>query len=215
MEFVDLKAELREKGKSSSRKLRKSGKTPAILYGAGTEPLALAVNERDFLMAVHGRSKGVFVNLGIEGEKKKHTTMVREIQRHPVKGTLIHTDFQKIVMSEKIHASVPVTVVGQALGVKEGGILEHGLWDVEVAALPKDVPDHIEIDISELNVGDTLRVSDLPPLEGVEMLTHSEDVLVTVVPPKVVVEEVVTEEVVEEPERIGEKKAEEEEKPES
>ncbi len=207
MEFVDLKAELRESGKKFARRLRKLKKIPAVLYGEGVESLPLTVDERDFLAVTHGRTLNVFIKLAVE--EKNYNAMVKEVQRHPVKPLFLHVDFQKIAMKEKIHASVPITVVGESIGVKEGGILEHGLREIEVSALPKDIPDHIEVDVTELKIGDTLRVSDLSSIDGVEILSHPEDVVLTVVPPKVVVEEVVAEKVVEEPELIRKEAGEE------
>lgn len=211
-----MKVEKREVGKSASRRLRSVGKVPAILYGEKIEPLPLVVNVRDLVFLFRKSMGGsIIVKLEIEGEKRGHTVLIKEIQRHPARRSYVHIDFQKIAMDEKIHASVPLKIVGEAPGVKEGGVLQHVLWEVEVEALPKDLPDHIEVDVGELNIGDTIRVLDLPQIEGLETLTNSEEIVLSIVPPTVVKEvEEVAEEVEEavEPEVIGEKVEEEEEK---
>lgn len=209
-----MKVEKRETGKSASRRLRSVGKAPAILYGEKIEPLPLAVNVRDLVFLFRKSAGGsMIVKLEIEGEKGGHTVLIKEIQRHPARRSYVHIDFQKIAMDEKIHAFVPLKIFGEALGVKEGGVLQHVLWEVEVEALPKDLPDRIEVDVGELNIGDTVRVLDLPQIEGLGILTNSEEIVLSIVPPTVIKEvEEVAEEVEEavEPEVIGEKKVEEE-----
>ncbi|MDI6822578.1 MAG: 50S ribosomal protein L25 [Actinomycetota bacterium] len=212
MKIIELKARRRDTGKGASRKLRTVGEIPAVLYGEGIESYPLAVDVRDFIHLIRSEGLNVIVKLKVEGDRgdpsrpprrvgvdrKDCTAIIKEIQRDPLKDFYLHIDFQKIAMDEKISTMVPITIVGEAPGVKEGGVLQHGLWEVEVEALPKDLPDCIEVDVSALGIGDAVRVSDLPKPEGVEILTSPDEVLVSIVPPTAIVKEVAEEEEVEE-----------------
>lgn len=217
MEIAELKVKSREKkGKSAARRLRQTGFIPAVLYGEKLKTVSLAINLKDFADLLKTEAgTNVIVKLEIEGQSKAQTAIIKEIQKHHTKDYYIHVDFLKIAMDEVIEAEVPVTVVGESPGVKEGGVLQHGLWEIQVKALPKDLPDHFEIDISSLAIGEAVRIADLPPLEGVEILISEEETVVSVVPPtELKEEELVVEEA--EPELVGEEKeaeeAEEEEK---
>ncbi|MEW6189234.1 MAG: 50S ribosomal protein L25/general stress protein Ctc [Actinomycetota bacterium] len=194
MKIIGLKARHRDTGKSAAKKLRAVGEIPAVLYGEGIESCPLAVDVRDFIHLIRSEGLNVIVKLKVEGDRGDYTAIIKEIQRDALKDFYLHVDFQKIAMNEKISTIVPLTIVGEAPGVKEGGVLQHGLWEVEVEALPKDLPDCIEVDVSALGIGDSVRVSDLPKREGVEILTSLEEVLVSIVPPTAIVEEVVEEE---------------------
>ena len=211
MEIAELKVKSREeKGKSASRRLRAAGFVPAVLYGEKLETASLAISLKDFANLLKTEAgTNIIVKLEIEGQSKSQTAIIKEIQKHSTKDYYLHVDFLKIAMDEAIEAQVPVTVVGDSPGVKEGGVLQHGLWEIQVKALPKDLPDHFEVDISKLAIGEAVRVADLPLLEGVEVLTGDEETVVSVVPPtELKEEELVTEEA--EPELVGEKREEEE-----
>lgn len=212
MELVDLKVKLREeKGKSVSRKLRATGQIPAIFYGEKIKTVPLVVETKDFTAVVHTEAgANVLLNLKIEGLGKNETAIIKDIQRDPLKDSFLHVDFMKIALDEKITTTVPVTVVGESPGVKEGGVLQHGLWEIEVEALPADLPEKFEVDVSGLDIGDSLRVSDLLQPKGVEILSGVEETVVSVVPPTVVKEEEVVEEELVEPELVGAEAAEEE-----
>ncbi len=190
MKIIELKARRRDTGKGAARKLRTVGEIPAVLYGEGIESCPLAVDVRDFIHLIRSEGLNVIVKLKVEGDRGGCTAIIKEIQRDPLKDFYLHVDFQKIAMDEKISTMVPITIVGEAPGVKEGGVLQHGLWEAEVEALPKDLPDCIEVDVSALGIGDAVRVSDLPKPEGVEILTSPDEVLVSIVPPTAIVEEV-------------------------
>lgn len=209
MDLVEMKVEKRDTGKSNIKKMRNDGKIPAIFYGHGIDPIALAVDAQTFGTVIRGEAgTNVILQLNIEGSKKGQTAIVKEIQKHPVKDYFFHIDFLKITMDEKIQARVPVNVVGESAGVKEGGVLQHGLWEVEVQALPKDLPENLELDVSELQIGDTIRVGDLTVPEEVEVLTDVEETVASVVPPtELKEEELVVEE--EEPELVGAEEGEE------
>ncbi len=193
-----LKAEKREgSGKGVARKLRAAGRVPAVLYGQGAESMSLSVDAKDLFHLLHtGAGTNVLVDLTVDG--KRHLALPREIQRDHVRGQYVHVDFLEVRRDEKVTVSVPVRVMGESPGVKGGGVLEHHLWELQVECLPTAVPDGIDADISELNVGDGLRVGDIVPPEGVTFLTSPDESVVSVVTPQArVVEEAVPAEVAE------------------
>jgi large subunit ribosomal protein L25 len=188
---LKLKAEKREdSGKGAARKLRAAGRVPAVLYGHGVGPMPVSVDARDLFHVLHGSAgTNVLVDLQVDGAQ--HLSLPREIQRDHVRGRYLHVDFLAVRRDETVTVSVPVRVVGESPGVKAGGVIEHHLWDLQVECLPGDVPDGIEADVSKLQVGDSLRVADLLPPQGVSVLTPLEESVVAVVIPQVrVVEEV-------------------------
>ena len=188
---LKLEAEKRdESGKGAARKLRARGRVPAVLYGHGVGPVSVSVGAKDLYRVLHGSAgTNVLVNLTVDGAE--HLALPREIQRDHVRGRYVHVDFLAVRRDEKVTVSVPVRVVGESPGVKVGGVVEHHLWELQVECLPGDVPDGIDADVSELQVGDSLRVSDIVAPEGVIVLTPPEESLLSVVVPQVrVVEEV-------------------------
>jgi large subunit ribosomal protein L25 len=188
---LKLKAEKREdSGKGAARKLRAAGRVPAVLYGHGVGPMAVSVDARDLFHVLHGSAgTNVLVDLQVDGAQ--HLSLPRVIQRDHVRGRYLHVDFLAVRRDETVTVSVPVRVVGESPGVKAGGVIEHHLWELQVECLPGDVPDGIEADVSKLQVGDSLRVADLLPPQGVSVLTPLEDSVIAVVIPQVrVVEEV-------------------------
>lgn len=184
MKIVELKAEQRQRtGKNACRKVRLAGKIPAVLYGEKIEPEPIMVDARDFYTKTHGEAgASVIFKLKVEGGKS-HDTIIKNIHRHPLKNSLMHIDFLKIALDEKIHAAVPVTLIGESPGVKAGGVLQHGTWEITVEALPKDIPEHIEIDISNLEIGTSLKAADLTAPEGVTILSDPEEIVVTCLQP--------------------------------
>ena len=182
---VTLKAEKRDgAGKGVARKIRATGKVPAVLYGPTQEALTLVVGERDLWHALHtDAGTNVLVNLSVDGDS--FLTMPREVQRDIVRGTLLHVDFLQIRRDVAIEVDVPVQLVGDSIGVTEGGVIEHHLWELHVECLPTAVPEHIEADITNLAVNDALHVSDVTAPEGVTILTPPEETVVAVVPPPV------------------------------
>ncbi len=176
-----------EKGKQAAKKLRRSGLIPAVLYGHRFEPLHLALREKTFLAALR-RERGLhgLVKLKVEGaEDGEHTVLVKEVQRDPLKDHILHVDLQKVHDHEEIQATVSLHFTGEAVGVKAGGILNHYLYEVRVQCLPKDLPDFIEVDVSHLNLKESLRVADLPRLEGIKYLNKPEEVVAAVTPKRV------------------------------
>lgn len=187
MEQVTLRADTgRAGGSRPSRRLRREGNVPAIVYGRGMDPLSVAVDQRELYTVLHTEA-GSNVLITLEVGKDKHLTVAREIQRHPVRGEIIHLDFLRISMDEPIDAEVGIDFEGTPVGVREeGGIVETVQATVMIKALPGAVPSSIAIDIAELGVGDSLKVADLPELEGVEYTANPEMTLVTVQLPQVV-----------------------------
>jgi large subunit ribosomal protein L25 len=183
-----LVAEKREEsGKGVARKLRAAGRVPAVLYGHGMEPIALSVDSRELIHVFHtGAGTNVLVDLIVDGDD--HLAMAREIQRDHIKGRFMHVDFLVVSRDQVISVSVPVRVIGESVGVKAGGVLEHHLWEVQVECLPTDVPEAIEADVSELEIGMSLKVSDLSAPEGVTITSNIEDSVVAVQQPQARVE---------------------------
>jgi len=199
-----IKAKIRnELGKSGVKKLRKEGFLPAVVYGAGEETLPLKIDKREFLKFLQStRGESVLIKLSIN--RKVKTAILKDIEREPVTGEVLHVDFQVLHKGEKVSVTVPITLVGTPEGVKMGGIMEHILREIEIRALPTKIPSHIEIDVSTLKIGDSLHVRDLK-LEDVEILEDEEATIVTVIAPKrVEVVEEVPEEEVEVPEKVEE-----------
>ena len=183
MAEVKLKVDVREgRGKTAARRARSSGKVPGVVYGRGMEPVPVEVDRREFLTALH-TDAGMNVLLELQLNGKKVLTLARELQRDPVKGTLLHADFVQIDVTQAVDVEVPVHVVGEAAGVKEGGVLEQPLFTVHVRCLPTDVPEHIEAEISHLNIGDALRVGDLPKSDKYEITNNPEAAVVSIAAP--------------------------------
>jgi large subunit ribosomal protein L25 len=170
LEFIDLKAKTRQtRGNSPARKLRREGQTPAVLYGPGSDPTPLAVNTHELELVLKASQAGqVFVNLDIEAVGARQA-LLKELQRHPVKGTYIHADFYEIDLNRKIHVKVPVTTRGQAKGVELGGMLQIIRRELEVHCVPHSIPESIEIDITDLDIGESVHVEELPLGPDVEI----------------------------------------------
>ncbi|HVL64629.1 MAG TPA: 50S ribosomal protein L25/general stress protein Ctc [Actinomycetota bacterium] len=183
MAEVRLKAIKREDtGKGSARKARAAGRVPGILYGRGMQPVPLAVDRREFVTALH-TDAGINVLLDIDLDGQTTLALTRDLQRDPVKGTLLHADFLAIDRKTEIDVEVPVHLTGEPAGVKEGGVLEHPLFSVHLKCLPGAVPESIEVDVAALAIGDSLRVGDLPKSGDYEIVTDAETVVASVVAP--------------------------------
>lgn len=180
-----LKATKRDgRGKGPSRRLRAAGQIPATVYGHGMEPMSVAVDARELYHTLHTEA-GQNVLIDLQVGSKHHLTLPREIQRDHVKGLFVHVDFLAVSRDEVIHVDVPVQLVGESHGVKEGGVIEHHAWEVRVECLPGDVPESIEADITQLGIGDSIRVSDLVAPSGATITSNLEDIVVSVVTPPI------------------------------
>ena len=169
-------------GKGAARKLRAAGRVPAVLYGHDQETIALTVDAREMFHVLHSAGgSNVLLDLMVDGQA--HLAMPREVQVNRIHNTLIHIDFLAVSRTETITVDVPIVEVGNAAGVKEGGVVEHHLRDLHVECLPQDVPDHIEVDITALNIGDMIHVRDVVVPAGVTVLTNPEDAVLSVITP--------------------------------
>ncbi len=186
-ERIKLQVEPRERtGSRESRRLRSRGLIPGILYGRGAEPHAIAVPERDLRRALTGGSgMHTILDVVLDGESATHASILKDFQQDPLRGKLIHVDLQEVRLDVAIIAAVTVILVGaeDAPGVREGGALSQVAREVNVEALPMEVPEHLELDVSAMVMGDTLRIADLAAHEGVTLLDDPETVLATLTMP--------------------------------
>ncbi len=186
MNIRELSVEPRDAvGKGAVGRLRREGRVPAVLYGGGNAPVSLSVSPLDVQRTIQGHGGGgVLVNLMLPGSTEPRTAVVRELQYHPVRDTLVHVDFQAVRMDEEITVEVPIHVVGEAAGVKDqSGVLALLLRTVEVACLPSLIPDRIDIDVSALRIHDVATVANLQLPDGVRVTAPASQPVVTVAPP--------------------------------
>jgi large subunit ribosomal protein L25 len=197
-------------GSRHTRRLRKQGLIPGVLYGKGTAR-AIVVGERELRGALTGRSGlHAILDVVIEGQTTPHHAVLKEYQENPIRGTITHVDFHEVRLDQPIRASVAVQFVGESPGVKEGGVLQQVTRELNVEALPGNIPEHVEADLSRLEIGDSFRLEDLRPVEGVTFLDDPhETVLATCTVPRALAE--LEEAEAEEEEAEGEEAAEGEE----
>jgi large subunit ribosomal protein L25 len=182
-----------ETGKGAARRARAAGRVPAVLYGHGMDPVHLSVDAREFGHALR-TDAGTNVLIELSVGRTKHLALAKEIQRNPVRGSFIHIDFLAVQRGETVEVRVPVPLVGESPGVREGGIADQDLHEILVEAEVTAVPDSVQADISGLNIGDVLRVSDLKAPEGATILEDPEASVVSIVAPAVEEEEPTEEE---------------------
>jgi len=169
-----LEAQPREAGtKNDAKRVRKEGKIPAVVYGAGKDSLSITVDPRVVTRILNSETgHNTIFDLTLSGEKTK--AMIVDWQYEPIKGRLLHIDLKRIALDKVLRVSVPIFLVGESAGVKqEGGIMEQMLREVEIECLPADIPSHIDADVSQLTFGKVLRVSDLPKMEKIKFLTDA------------------------------------------
>ncbi|MCK4404580.1 MAG: 50S ribosomal protein L25/general stress protein Ctc [candidate division Zixibacteria bacterium] len=214
MKEIVLKVRPREKmGKEHAKKLRRSGFIPAVVYGPETPSVLLEIETKSFYALLRGGlGENILLTLTMGDEKDGgRKVLIKEIQRDPVKGDVQHVDFHQISLTKKLSIEVPIHLMGAPVGVKDGGILQHVLRELEVECLPTAIPEKIEVDVNHLKIGDSIHVADIK-VENVEILSDPESSIVSVVPPTVFKEvEVAPVVAEEEPEVITEKKEEEKE----
>ena len=198
MEQIELRAESRDVFGKKTKRLRRSGLIPATLYGPRTEPVSLQVRERDLRSVLDRAGTHQLISLRIDQADRPRMTLAREIQRDVITHSLLHVDLYEVVMTERITAETPLTLVGEAPAVAmKAGLLVRGLDSVQVQCLPSELPEYIDVDVRVLEEKDqAILVKDLVVDEAIEILTNPEEVIVKVLPIKeMVVEEVVEEEV--------------------
>ncbi len=186
MEQVSLRAETgRRTGSRSSRRLRRTGGVPAIVYGRGLDPQTVSVDRRELYGVLHTEA-GLNALITLSVDDDEYLTVAREIQRDPVRGEIVHLDFLQISLDEAIQAEVGIEFLGEPQGVKEGGVVETVRTSVIIEALPTAIPSTIALDIAGLGIGDSASISDLPDLEGVSYVDDPDTTLVTVIIPAVI-----------------------------
>lgn len=211
MEKITLNVTVRQKtGKGGARQLRSQGIIPCVIYKAG-QSTAAQISAKELLpfMNIATREK-IFVTLKLDNTEKQ--AILKDYQVDPVTGKLLHVDFMEVSATEKIRVTVPVILVGEPIGVKQDkGVLQHGISEIEIEAIPEKIPGHIEVDVSGLEVGDSIHVGDIKFEEGIKVISDPDEVIATVTVEEEEVEVAASEETVE-PEVIKKgKKAEEQE----
>lgn len=194
MAMSTLKAFPRESsGKGGARKLRGTGRVPAVVYGHGDAPRAIAVDAHELTLLMAAVSTGTtIISLAVEGEGSQDV-LIRDVQKHPYRPEVLHVDFFHVHAGETLTLKVPVRLTGDPFGVHtEGGVLDHVLYELEVQTLPRNIPDVIEVDVSGLKVGESVRVSDVSAGDF-QILNDADLPIASVVAPRVVVEDEVPE----------------------
>jgi large subunit ribosomal protein L25 len=176
-------SERTELGSRESRRLRRQGLVPGVIYGR-SKPVAITIGERDLRAALSGSAgTHAVLDVAIDGGSE-HSAILKEFQRDKLRGTILHVDLQEVRLDQPIHSAVAVVLTGEPAGVKEGGVLSQVTNEVNVEALPLEIPQHLEIDVSQMHIGDTLRLSELRVPDGVTLLDDPEEtVLATVTMP--------------------------------
>lgn len=184
----EINAETRQgQGRAESRKLRRLGRVPAIVYGGGQEPRAITLDRNSLTIQMDLESFYTSI-LNLQLDKKPQPVVVKEVQRHPARSTVMHLDFQRVVEDEEITLTVPIHFIGEevAVGVRQqGGVIEHIITDVEISCLPAKLPEYLEIDVTALELNEILHLSDIKYPEGVEstQLAHEHDSPVVAIHP--------------------------------
>ena len=171
-----------ETGTSAAKKLRMQGLAPAVIYAKNEKPEQVSIDQREFIKFLHKHGETAIISLKTEGTGKLETVIIKEIQYDTVKSRIIHVDFQRIKLDEKIRAHIPLLTKGDAdaPGVKEGGNLEHILREVEVESLPTNIPKEIIVDVSNMKIGDVIHVKELPVPGDIAIINDPEQVAVLV-----------------------------------
>src|SRR5881398_388784 len=176
-ERVKLQVRERERrGSADARRLRKQGFIPGVLYGNGNESHAIYVPERELRRVLTGAGGlHAILDVVVEGRSTTHASILKDYQQDPLRGHISHVDLQEVRLDQPIQASVNVQLIGEPEGVKEGGVLSQVQREINVEALPMEIPEHIDLDVSGMAIGDSLRLVDLAPMEGVTYLDNPEE----------------------------------------
>ena len=215
METLEIQVGARSAGgKRNARRLRRDGKMPAVLYGPKTQPLALEFDKKEFASRVGNLEGSHLVRLKSgSADLSEKVALVKDMQFHPLTGEIMHADLYEVDLTVKIQVMVPLHFVGKAAGVVRGGILQPNVREIEVECLPMDIPEYFDVEVSQLDIGDSVHIEDLAMPAGVVAIFESNQPLVTVVPPTVeeapAPTEVPVEGAVVEPEASAETKVEE------
>lgn len=206
-ERVKLEVQQREKrGSADARRLRREGLIPGVLYGRGKSPHPFSVHERELRRALTGPAGlHAILDVVLDGQKTSHASILKDYQQDIISGRLAHVDLQEVRLDQPIQAEVVIELVGEAAGSIEGGVLSQVTREINVEALPLEVPERIEVDVSSMEMGDTLRLADVAVQEGVAFLDDPEEtVIATVTVPTQIIEPEPEEEELEEGEELAE-----------
>lgn len=180
---ITLKAKKRENlSRSTTKQLRKDGYIPGVVYGKSQEPITVSVNNIDLIKTIRDEGRNAIISLEIEDEKSVDV-MVHDYQKEIVKDDIIHVDFFAVDMAEEMDVQVPVRIEGEAIGVKEGGVLQQPIFELQVRAKPADIPEEITVDVTNLNIGDSLAVQDIEKTGSYEILDDPETTVVVILAP--------------------------------
>jgi large subunit ribosomal protein L25 len=187
VETLEIQVDTRDKKhKRDAKRLLRGGKIPGVLYGPKTQTVALELNQREFTSRVAGLEGSHLVRLKSSAASlAEKVALVKDLQYHPISGDVIHADLYEVDLTAKIQVHVPLHFVGRAFGVTRGGILQPIVREIEVECLPMDIPEFFNVDVSALDIGDSVHVEELAIPEGVSALIETNFALVTVVPPTV------------------------------
>ena len=196
MRQVMIKGELRQQtGKGAARRMRARGRVPAVVYGKDEPTTIISLDEREFERAMQtGLGGGTLIKLVLskdsnDPDQVEKTAILKEVQSDVVRGDIIHVDFQAISLDEAITTKVPVVLLGEESRPSDGGIIQHMMWELEVHALPMDIPERVEVDVSKMEIGDSIKVGDLELPEDVQVNTDEDEVIVLITVPELPVEE--------------------------
>jgi len=171
-------------GKGVARQIRMAGKIPGVVYGPETEPIPVSVEEREFRTAMRHASSGSILNLNMDGKETK--AVLREMQRDPVTSRVLHIDFHAISMNKPIHVAIPIHFIGTPVGVKvDGGIMQATMREIEISCLPINIPEHLDVDVSELRIGDSIHVSNVS-IPNATILADAQRTVVVISAPTVI-----------------------------
>lgn len=187
MEEIILSVEARsDRGKGAARRLRRSGKVPAIFYGPKSSPTPIAIDRRDFAAHVANLEGSHLIRFqSSSNDLQQRVALVREVQHHPVNDGILHVDFYEVDLTQRLRVTVPLHFVGRARGVAEGGILQPIVREIEVECLPTDIPQFIEVDVTGLDIHDAVHFADVPMPAKVTAVFDANEAVVTVLPPTV------------------------------
>ncbi len=193
MKETTITAKMRpDRRKGPARRTRQEGYIPGVVYGPETQPFGVAIEQREFHAAMKAVEGTSIINLDVEGQKTK--VVIREIQRDPITSNVIHLDFHAISMNKPINVSVPIRFIGTPVGVKtDGGIMQVTMRELAVSCLPADIPEHVEVDVTDLHIGDSVHVQDLS-IPGTRIVSEPQRTVVVIAAPTVMKVEVTAEE---------------------
>ena len=171
-------------GKGVARQIRMAGRIPGVVYGPETDPIPVSVEEREFRTAMRHASSGSILNLSLDGKETK--AVLREMQRDPVTSRVLHIDFHAISMNKPIHVAIPIHFVGTPVGVKvDGGIMQATMREIEISCLPINIPEHLEVNVSELRIGDSIHVGNVS-IPNATILADAQRTIVVISAPTVI-----------------------------